>query len=527
MNYITKLLFLFFSNLLLIGSELELPIGLTEKEKQRKSEIYFMGRDTDPPPQPIRNISEFEPMSGVVIRYPFGIPIDLIEEMAQDVILYCLVSSDQQSSAYNNMVAGNINMDNVEFVLGATDSYWTRDYGPWWVVDGDRNISVVDFTYNRPRPNDNDAPLKISNHLSVPYFSADLIHCGGNYMTDGLGISASTDLVFEENNIANDQVLTLMEDYYGIDTYHVVPDPNNTYIDHIDCWGKYLSPTKVLIREVPNSHQQYNEIEEISNYFSNTTTKWNEPWELYRVWTPSNQPYTNSLILNNKVLVPITGSPWDEEALAVYSAAMPGYEVIGFSGSWESTDALHCRIKGVPDLQMLQIFHNPLNDSIPPDSNGYKIEVIVDDLSESGLVSDSMKIVWKTDQMENWNYTSINPLDNIESLNEWIGWIPALADSSDIYYYIKSADSSGRVEKNPPAGWHKFFAHPTNACLEWLMGDLDDSGEINIIDILLLADQIIDGTISESCSGFVSDINSDNQITIIDILLLINIISNP
>ena len=88
-------------------------------------------------------------------------------------------------------------------------------------------------------------------------------------MTDGLGISASTDLVFEENDIANDQVLTMMEDYYGIETYHVVPDPNNTYIDHIDCWGKYLSPTKVLIREVPNSHPQFDEIEEISNYFSN------------------------------------------------------------------------------------------------------------------------------------------------------------------------------------------------------------------------------------------------------------------
>ena len=50
---------------------------------------------------------------------------------------------------------------------------------------------------------------------------------------------------------------------------------------------------------------------------------------------------------------------------------------------------------------------------------------------------------------------------------------------------------------------------------------------INIIDILLLADEIIEGSISGSCSGFVSDINSDDQITIIDILLLINMISNP
>ena len=193
--------------MVLFGSSIELPIGLTDNEKHRKDEIYSMGRDTDPPPYPVRNIAEFEPMSGVLIRYPFGIPIDIIEEMSQDITIYCLVSSSQENSAYNSMASGGVNMNNVEFVLGSTDSYWTRDYGPWWVVDGDRNISVVDFTYNRPRPNDNDAPLKISNHLNVPYFSADLIHCGGNYMTDGLGISASSELVFEENNLADDQVL--------------------------------------------------------------------------------------------------------------------------------------------------------------------------------------------------------------------------------------------------------------------------------------------------------------------------------
>ena len=90
-----------------------------------------------------------------------------------------------------------------------------------------------------------------------------------------------------------------------------------------------------------------------------------------------------------------------------------------------------------------------------------------------------------------------------------------------------SADSSGRVEHNPPAGWHRFFASPTNVCLEWLIGDLDNSGDLNIIDVLLLADQIIDESISGNCSGFVSDINDDNQITLVDILLLVSMISNP
>ena len=306
----------------------ELPIGLTTEEKSRIHEIYSMGRSTDPPPTPIRNIAEYERMSGALIRYPFGISTDIIREMAEDVIVYCLVSSSLQSSAYNNMNNAGVNMDNVEFVLGNTDSYWTRDYGPWWVVDGDRNVSVVDFTYNRPRPNDNAAPTKMSDLLGVPYFASDIVHAGGNYMTDGYGISASSDLVYEENDMSQNDIHVLMNQYYGTDTYHVVDDPNNTYIDHIDCWGKYLSPTKILIREVPSSHPQYDEIESTATYFGNSTNKWGEPWDVYRVWTPNDQPYTNSFILNEKVFVPIMNNQWDDDALLAYEEAMPGYEIL-------------------------------------------------------------------------------------------------------------------------------------------------------------------------------------------------------
>ena len=101
-------------------------------------------------------------MQGVVIRYPFGISTSIIREIAEDVKVYCLVSSGSQNAAFNSMNNADVDMDNIEFILGATDSYWTRDYGPWWVVDGDRNMSIVDFTYNRPRPNDNLAPFKMS-----------------------------------------------------------------------------------------------------------------------------------------------------------------------------------------------------------------------------------------------------------------------------------------------------------------------------------------------------------------------------
>jgi len=357
-----RILFLLFSLVFSAIQAEELPIGFTAEEWENRDVIKQWLYRTDPPPGPVRNVAEYEPMQGVLIRYPFGISTSIIREMAEDVIVYCLVSSSQQNSAYNSMNNADVDMGNVEFIVGSTDSYWTRDYGPWWVVDGNGDYAIVDFTYNRPRPNDNDAPYKVSEYLDVPYYSADFISTGGNYMTDGFGISASAHIAYTENDECNtnnqssiplppcEYVDDVMDDYYGIDTYHVVADPNNEYIDHIDCWGKFLSPNRLLIREVPTSHSQYDEIEDVVDYFQSVSTSDGGLWEIFRVYTPNDQPYTNSLILNNKVFVPIMNSSWDDEALEVYQIAMPDHEILGFTGSWQSTDALHCRAKGIPDI---------------------------------------------------------------------------------------------------------------------------------------------------------------------------------
>ena len=499
----------------------ELPKGLTEQEIQRLDQIYEMGRDTDPPALPIRNIAEFEPMQGVLIRYPFGISTEIISELSDDVTIFCLVSIELQDIANSTMASGSVNMDNVEYILGSTDSYWTRDYGPWWIVNADREVSIVDFTYNRPRPNDNDAPLKIANHLNVPYYAVDIIHAGGNYMTDGLGIAASSDLVYQENNIPDESLNNLMEQYYGIQTYHVIDDPNNTYIDHIDCWGKYLSHTKVLIREVPNTHPQYSQIEETAQYFASTLNKWGEPWEVYRIYTPNDEPYTNSLMVNDKVLVPLYGGSWDDDALQTYIEALPGYDVMGFSGTWQSTDALHCRIKGIPDTQMLQISHNPLNDGASPDGVHFTISSNIEDLSNSGLIQDSLKVYWRHSTSDIWQSGPLDQFSNSDTHEEWIGYIPALTNEETIEYFITAADGSGRYEKNPPAGWHSFLAGRTEICDTWLNGDLDNSGQIDVIDVLLLTD-LMDAAIDGICISSVSDLNDDSQLTYFDVYTLAN-----
>ncbi len=426
----------------------ELPIWLTEEEKLHLDEIGKDFRPTLEPPGPVRQPSEFDPMQGVLIRYPLGISTAIVAEMAEDVIVYCVVSSGSQTTAYNTFNNAGVNMSNVEFLITSSDSYWIRDYGPWFIFNGNNEAGITNFTYNRPRPNDNAIPTFCATYFGISVYNMGLTATGGNYMTDGHGISVSTDLIWEENpSLTHAEINTLVEDYLGIETYHVVPDVNGEYIKHVDCWGKYLSPTQILIREVPTYHSQYDEIEAAVDYFEAQPSCYGTNYEVPRVNTPDNQPYTNSLILNNKVLVPITGSAYDAPAIASYESAMPGYEVLGFTGSWQSTDALHCRAMGVTDQGMLYIYHVPITDTIST-SDDITITASIFAYSGESLISDSLLVYWK--RSTDIHFSAL-PLHQIFG-NFFSASIPAQLNETIINYYIHAADNSGRSENNPYIG---------------------------------------------------------------------------
>jgi agmatine deiminase len=405
--------------------------------------------ETDPPAGPVHNIAEFEAMQGVLIRYPFGLPYSLIAAMSEETIVTTIVSGVSQENTVMGIYNSNgVNTANCNFLYASSDSYWTRDYGPWFVIDGNGDFGIVNFPYNRPRPNDNDIPLEVAELLDIEIFGMNIYHTGGNYMTDGMGISASSDLVLDENpQLSPEEISLLMEDYLGVHTYHTVPDPNNTYIDHIDCWGKFLAVDKILIRSVPESHPQYDEIEAVVDYFAEQISSYGTPYQIFRVYTPNNQPYTNSLILNDRVYVPITNSNWDDEAIATYEEAMPGYEVLGFySSSWESTDALHCRTKGIADQGMLYIKHIPLQGEQPANVE-LEISAEIIAYSDEALYSDSLLVYYKLNEDE---YSSV-PLILLQETT-YNAQIPAATHQDSISYYIYAADESGRNASHPFIG---------------------------------------------------------------------------
>jgi len=255
------------------------------------------------------------------------------------------------------------------------------------------------------------------------------------------------------------------------------------------------------------------------DYFENIVNGYGEPWEIYRVYTPSNQPYTNSLILNEKVLVPTMNSSWDDDALALYQEAMPGYEILGFSGSWESTDALHCRTKGIPDRQMLQIFHNPIDNQLSP-LEYYNVEAIVDDLSETGLIDDELKVFWWTDQMNEPDEILLQVCDQ-DIPDCYNANIPSQSYDAEIKYYIQAIDLSGRVEKLPMAGYFSFNAVAGNVVDS---GDVNMDNQINVLDIVLSVNFVLGTDDLSSFQQQIADMNSDGIINILDIIIIVNLI---
>jgi len=176
---------------------------MTPEEAKLKHLIGQNKAVTDPPDGPVTNIAEFDKMQSVLIRYDFGLPYNLIAEMSQECMVTTIVASTSEqtyvTNQYNNQ---GVNLDNCEFMIAPSNSYWTRDYGPWFVFDGNDELGIIDFTYNRPRPADNAIPSKVAEAFGFNLFEMDIIATGGNYMTTGMGISSSQKSISQKGSRA-------------------------------------------------------------------------------------------------------------------------------------------------------------------------------------------------------------------------------------------------------------------------------------------------------------------------------------
>jgi hypothetical protein len=299
-------------------------------------------------------------------------------------------------------------------------------------------------------------------------------HTGGNYMTDGFGLSSSTDLVYveaaSENGMSAAEVDALMADYYGVSVYSVLEDIETGGIHHIDTWGKFLDEETVLVKEVWPSHYTYDELEQRATLLASLDASTGRPYDVHRVYCHnigSSRPasYTNSLFVNDAVYVPTFSSATnDANALAAYEAALPGYLVRGYDyGGWLTDDALHCRVKGVMDGGMLRVEHAPIREI---QGGAVTVDATIRDYSESGVTV--AELVHRHDGGA-WQTVAMTALgaDGYQAV------IPAPPAAGVTDYFVHAEDASGRdagMPRTEPAAWISFGHNPSSVDVGPLAG---------------------------------------------------------
>ena len=291
--------------------------------------------------------------------------------------------------------------------------------------------------------------------------------------------------------------------------------------------AKLVNPETIIIKQVPEESPEYECMEEFANSFYELNTFYGRPFKIHRIYCPEINgvwwevnpvtAYTNSLILNDKVLVPQYGIiSADANALNVYQEAMPGYEVIGFyndtGNPWYAEDALHCRTMGIFDPNMIHISHKSIRTEEINNNNSIYIEAYVIDYGYPNYNLESVVLSWKYSAEDGpYNQTELE----LDINNVYTGQFPTLNSNTEIEYFITAYNSFGNSINHPVAGWHLFETG------DFIIGDINGDSLVNIQDVILTVNLIL----SMEYNGF-ADLNSDGNIDVLDIVQIVNIILN-
>jgi agmatine/peptidylarginine deiminase len=438
---------------------------------------------TMPPNSDVRSIAEWEELQAVVITWTSftSILTEIVRHAKEEVEVIIICSNE--NVVKNQLGGAGIDWTtNVTFIEENFNSIWVRDYGPNSVyLDEVGDLAFVDWIYNRPRPADDTVPEAVADLLGVENYCTtvaplDLVHTGGNYMSDGLGTAFSSELVFEENGPTNEwgtsnhdpeTVLQIMEDYMGITTYPVMEALPYDVINHIDMHMKLLDEETLIVGEYPEGVADGPQIEANIQYvLSNFTTPYGDPYEVIRVpmppddgqypdtWWADYRTYANSIILNNTILVPTYEEQYDTVGLRIWEEAMPGYNIVGIDCNdiIPSLGALHCITKEVGAFEPLWITTNKINEACIAET-----EIVTAQIKhQSGIATAT--VYYKTETTDWASLVMTNSSDD-----DWSVQLPVLEEGK-ISYYIEAEANSGKTMTRPMPGANGPFSFDNVDC---------------------------------------------------------------
>jgi agmatine deiminase len=324
------------------------------------------------PATPVRLPAQWEPLQSVLLTWPALYP-PLWEQHAQmveaitpvaEVVINVPAAAWAGAAELYLKTRGRANLERVRFLLLPTDDIWVRDYGPIVGLDADGKPvcvkAIFDPLPSYPQARDNAMATRWAAHEGIPARRLDLHLEGGNIWSDGRGTLLISSQVYHANRrLTYPRLIEKLERVFDVRKVIITPKLQREETGHVDLVCKLADERTVLV-SAPTVAYNTDALQATADLFRQQTNAAGERyrvfelpspplylnWLVYPVW----RSYTNALTVNSRVLVPVFGIPEDEQALSIYSEAMPDHAVIpimcavGANGG----GAVHCLTKEVP-----------------------------------------------------------------------------------------------------------------------------------------------------------------------------------
>lgn len=402
------------------------------------------------PAAPVHAIAEWEESEGVMINWWNE---DLVNRLQEVNKVYVPVDSQSEKNWWiNKLNTAGIPLTNFEWVFITTDTIWTRDYGPWFVWDGNKDMGICDYSCDGHGavygPNDSAYPYNFAVRYGINYYDSGIEHVGGNWYPNGYETAFSSDHIYTMNPYETMvQTNTTIHDYWGIDNYYTVPVAYWT-IEHLDCWIKPADPETLVVVEYEEGSDYYHYADRMNEYYETLESPWGRPYVIHRLpmfkmsgsgWY-EYKPYCNSLVSNKRVYVPITYSSDDAVALGVFQDAFEGYEIVGVDHMGLGfNDAVHCRTRNFHKCELIRIYPYPPGDT-EETAAGYDVLAEVIPPKGTNLAAGYPVIRWTT--------TGGAPFSDVVMSatgqpDEYTATLPAQPHGTTVSYYIEAENDGG------------------------------------------------------------------------------------
>lgn len=355
---------------LLAELSLDPQTALSEIKMINYSEHYFAPLSNfvqynviNPPPTKVRYPAEYEPIGAVFLAWPtyyqpediWVIHANLLSEIVSEAEAWVLVPNEYwQKAVQLYLQQKNIDISKVKFFHINSEMVWTRDFAPITVLmDGSPIFIGNPYLPSRVAAFkfDKQVSAALGSYLDLPVYHLPVVIEGGNIITDGQGTVMMMESVLLNNpDVDEEKLQQLVKAYYGADNLIILPTPPGEITGHVDLVVKFIDQNTLLVASAPEDHHWHDNLEQVTKILTNKNYK------VIRVPISSapdesiEWSYINSLTLNNKVIVPIYGTPEDAQALEIYAQAIPDYEIVTVDEKIYMVGAVHCQTKEVPQV---------------------------------------------------------------------------------------------------------------------------------------------------------------------------------